>query len=466
MVEFVREIANRLPLAEAVLTLFNWVCDREFLDKVFQEHRGRSYEREISFSQMVQLVADALMQNGGSGHQSFQRAKEQGDLQTDVRSVYRKLSNLPISLSMGFFHEATKRLQEITPQSANTNLVPKSLRKFAVCVHDGKTIKNLQKRLKVLRSVDGSVLGGRMVISLHLQCKLAMGFSVSEDGESGETPLLPEAMQQTREIVSGQKLHVADRCYFGFPQMAEYTRNGDHFVLRFHKKRMAFHRDSAQKPQTGTDRYSRSYTEDWGWLGGPDDPRRRYVRRISLHRPEKKDELILITDLTDGRMYPADDILEVYLQRWTIERVFQQVSEVFHLDTLIGSTAKATVFQAAFCFLLYNMIQVIRAYIAESQKGVSAEEISSEVLFVDVERQLKAWTELLSTDQTVTLLAPTSTAAQVRRRLKQLLAKQWSDRWLKSPSNTHRNPPRKKSRSTGHNSVFRIIRDQKLNHQT
>ena len=69
---------------------------------------------------------------------------------------------------------------------------------------------------------------------------------------------------------------------------------------------------------------------------------------------------------------------------------------MFHLDTLIGSTPKATVFQAAFCFLLYNMIQEIRAYIAEPLEKVAVEDVSSEKLFIDVERQLIAWTELLS----------------------------------------------------------------------
>lgn len=88
MVEFARGVANRLPLAESVLSLFNWICQDDFLDKVFQKHRGRSYEREISFSQMVRLVADSLMQHQGSGHQRFQRAKKQGDLETDVRSVH------------------------------------------------------------------------------------------------------------------------------------------------------------------------------------------------------------------------------------------------------------------------------------------------------------------------------------------------------------------------------------------
>jgi hypothetical protein len=71
--------ANRLPTAEAVLSLSNWIFQDEFLDDVYRKHRGRSYEREISFLQMVRLGADALMQHQGSGHQSFVRARKEGE---------------------------------------------------------------------------------------------------------------------------------------------------------------------------------------------------------------------------------------------------------------------------------------------------------------------------------------------------------------------------------------------------
>ena len=45
--------------------------------------------------------------------------------------------------------------------------------------------------------------------------------------------------------------------------------------------------------------------------------------------------------------YPAEDLLAVYLKRWGIERVFQKITEVFHLERLLEH-AEATIFQAAF----------------------------------------------------------------------------------------------------------------------
>ena len=104
---------------------------------------------------------------------------------------------------------------------------------------------------------------------------------------------------------------------------------------------------------------------------------------------------------------------------WLTERVFQQITEVFHLQTLIGTTPQGTVFQFAFCLLLYNLVQVVRAYVATAQAR-PVPTISTELLFDDVHRQLVAVTELLPAEQIelVVPVLPTEDAlrAQLTRR--------------------------------------------------
>jgi hypothetical protein len=453
---FVRDIAGRLPLAESVLRLFDFVCDDEFLKDVFQRHRGRSYEDLISFPIMVRLIGDALLEHGGSGRQSLLRAEERGELPSSIRAVYAKLGRTPLRLSTGFLAEASARLAELFPVRREGASVPTSLGKLQVLVHDGKTIKHVEKRLKALRNRHGDFLGGKLVITRSLTTGMVVAMGACEDGESGETLLVPDVLEQSRRAVLGPRLHVADRQYCDLTQTERFTEADDHFVIRWHRK-TKFFADETWESLTGVDRRGRPYTEDWGWIGRPSDKRRRRVRRIHLER-DGEDDLILVTDLDDPGQYPADDLLEVYLQRWGIERTFQQVSEVFHLGRLIGTTPRATVFQSALCFLLYNMIQVVRAFVSEGQ-AVSVDSISTENLFGDVHRQLIAWTEMITPEQTVELMETTWTSSQVRRRLRQLLHNRWSERWIKSPSNTHRTPrPHKTAYPRGgHNSVYRIL---------
>ena len=98
--EFAREILSRLPLAEAVLSLWRWVADPVFLLSVFARHRGQGYEKEISFGVLVQLMADALLEHQGSGKKSFERGREQGLLTASVQAVYQKLGRIPLGLSV------------------------------------------------------------------------------------------------------------------------------------------------------------------------------------------------------------------------------------------------------------------------------------------------------------------------------------------------------------------------------
>lgn len=366
---FDKEVCKRLPLGEAVLRLFDFVCQEEFLQDVFDRHRGRSYESVISFPLFVQLIGDALLEHDGSGRQSFQRAEIDGKLQTSIRAAYAKLSRVPLSLSIGLFSEATARLNEIFPQSVAGQEVPDCLQGMEVIFYDGKKVKHVAKRLKVLQKVKGHVLGGKLVVAQSLSTGMALGMGATADGETADQPLVPDAVEEVRRVVTVLRLHVGDRAFCDLNQPALFTHDeGDHFLVRWNRK-VKFHRDDAWETLTGTDRYGRSYREDWGWIGSENDPRRRRVRRIWLERPGKQEDVILLTDLDNPAEYPADDLLEVYLRRWGIERMFQQVTEVFHLAALIGSTPQATVFQASFCFLLYNMVQVIRAYIAEGDES-------------------------------------------------------------------------------------------------
>ena len=150
---------------------------------------------------------------------------------------------------------------------------------------------------------------------------------------------------------------MADSGFCDLQRLEEYTQEGHHFLLRYHPK-VGFHPDAERPPATGVDNQGRTFVEDWGWLGAANHRKRRYVRRLTLQRPGEAD-VVLVTDLLDSTLYPATELLEHYLQRWGIEQVFQKVTEVFHLQGLIGGTPKATIFQFAFCLLLYNVIQLM-----------------------------------------------------------------------------------------------------------
>lgn len=449
---FAFDILARLPLAEAVWLLLRYVLDDRFLAALFEEHRGTGSEQRVSFSLLVELMNAALWEHRGSGRQAFRAAREAGQLAATDAAVYGKLRRVPVELSEAFLRQATARLREVLPEGLESELPP-SVRGLQVLVVDGKKLKKLPKRLQALRAVRGKVLGGKVVAGLLLNEGLVVTIHASPDGEANDAPLTPGLMAQGD--FPGQRLYVADRqfCDLKIPRLID--TQGHAFLVRFNRK-TSF---CPEREQEFCDAQGRLVREAWGLMGRPAEPRRMPVRQITLVRPGEED-VILITNLQDEAAYPAAELLEVYLARWTIERVFQQITEVFHLQKFVGSTPQGAIFQFALCALLYNLIHVIRGYIAHHQRR-PARSLSSEMIFGDVCDQLTAGSLLLEPRQLSLLLDQPLTSVLVKTRLAHLLAGSWKSLWIKCPPKKKRPPTLQRAVRGGHSSAWKLIQAAK-----
>jgi hypothetical protein len=452
---FDAEVCQRLPLADATLHMLDYVVDASFLASLYDEHRGRSYEKQIAFADVILLLADSLVLNGQSAHRTFQQAKADGILPVSVRSVYDKIGNTPTQLSAALLTSGTTRLRALLPESL-AEPVPASLAAFTPLAFDGKKIKQVARRLRALRKVRGQVVGGKILVAEDVRTGLAVAMAAHPDGEASDLTLVPELLTRTRAVVGGPRLWIGDRLFCDLIHLALLGADGDHFVVRYNAK-VGFHSHAEKPKKTGINSRGQAYTEEWGWLGGPKDNRRLYVRRITVHRPGDED-ISVVTDLIDGETYPAADILDMYLRRWGIERLFQKITEVFHLQALVSSQENGTVFQAALCLLLYNITIVVRAYVAEGANKTPSD-VSIEKLFVDISRQLTSVVEVLGTDTVVVYYANRSwTADRLQQYLQNVLGQTWREWWTKTPPRKANKPTQTEYLVGGHSSVYKIRR--------
>ena len=297
----------------------------------------------------------------------------------------------------------------------------------------------------------GKVLGGKVVAGLLLNEGLVVAMHASPDGEANDAPLAPPLMDQCQTEFTDPLLYVADRQFCDLKIPRRIDEGGQWFLIRYSKK-MLF---SSEKERSFPDAQGRLVREAWGWLGRENDPRRMYVRQIMLTRPGEED-VILITNLMDSDQVPGEQLLAVYLARWSIERVFQQVTEVFHLERLVSTSPQGAIFQFSLCVLLYNLIQVIRGYIASLQSR-SPQSLSSEMIFRSTCDQLTACAVLLPTQPLVAELLPLQSPCEVRQRLKHLLVQQWSALWIKSPPKKKSPPKQQTPIRGGHSSAWKLI---------
>ena len=462
---FCRQVIDKLPLADAALSLWSFVMEPDFLLKVFEDHRGRSFSDVLTFPVFVEVMADALLQHEGSGRQAFTRARERDDLPTCVEAVYGKLRRVPLTLSQGFFEDATERLRMTRPEGMVNRSLPTSLDEFTIVVVDGKILKNVAKRLMASRGKAGKLYGGKLLVAYVPAEGLARSFFADPDGETNDAKLIPSLVPRAREVIAGPRLWVLDRQFCDLTQPAVLATDGDHFVIRYHPKN-SFHLDESRSTKESKDAAGRAVVTEWGWIGGTTSKRRLYVRRIRLQRPGE-DEVILVTDLIDETTYPTVDLLAVYLERWGIERVFQQITEVFNLKHLIGSTPQATIFKASFCLVLYNVLQVIREHIAFAQpKPCHPETLSTEQIFTDLKRQMIAVFELAPSGEVAAMIPMKRTTSQLKKHLQIQLALPLPKLWIKAVNKKHRPHAKTVKQSGAHTSIARLIEAAKQSEKT
>jgi len=256
-------------------------------------------------------------------------------------------------------------------------------------------------------------------------------------------------------------LWMADRQFTDLGLFQLLTQRRDHFLIRC-RRGIGFEPDPARPRIEQQDAAGRRVVQEWGWLGGKKDKRRRYVRRITLYR-EGEDEVMLVTDLLDEQTHPGLELLELYLQRWGIERCFQQVTEVFGLQKMIGSTPRAAIFQSAFCLLLYNVAQVVRSYAAVSGDR-PVQEVSTENVFYDATQELVCWSKL--GDEAHMPVEVPREAPAMRRWLTVLLACCWRDNWVKRADKKPRAKKKRKTLPGGHGSLWKLMCKAKHPHTT
>ena len=449
---FERELMRRSPLAACVLEVSDFIFDQGLLGSIWERHRGRCYEDVLGFEDFLRLMRDALVRHGGSAHRLFVELERDGANPVDESNFYRKLANTPVPLSRALLRECTGRLAELMPDKVDAGVKPPGcFDAFEVVVGDGKKIKNAAKRLKPTRGYAGKLVGAKALVGMGLRSGMALAMSDSLDGLANDVPLVPALVDQLRRVIDRPILSVWDRQFDDVRTLGRLSsREGDTFVVRLKQRDHLF---AVESSAWTTDAQGRAALDEVGVIGKPGKSMR--VRRVTLARAgEGEEDVVLLTNLLDREAFGAADVLEVYRKRWGIEQVFQQVTETFALDHLIGSEPRAVLLQFAYCLLLYNLVQLVKAYVAADGK-VLATAVSTFYLFQDIRRELQAWA--YHADGVWPRWR--RDAGQMRRRLRELLHGSWDPIGYAKASDRKprpKRPPPLRLRG-GHSSVQRLL---------
>jgi hypothetical protein len=86
-------------------------------------------------------------------------------------------------------------------------------------------------------------------------------------------------------------------------------------------------------------------------------------------------EVTLVTTLLDAEQYPAEELAELYGQRWQIETNLRHLKQTMKMDILHCETVSGVLKELTVFALVYNLVRAVMCAAAQRQ-GVAVERIS------------------------------------------------------------------------------------------
>jgi hypothetical protein len=308
-----------------------------------------------------------------------------------------------------------------------------------------------------LRNTWAAPLPGKVLVVLDPMRMLADDAFLTEDGHAQERSLLDEVIETIRPL----DLWIADRNFCTFDFLAAIRRRQACFLIRQHgsiKGRLVGKRHRLGVTDTGV-----VYEQNMN-IPDPDTGEDYVVRRITvrLDQPTRDGdwEIHLLSNV------PAEDadavrLSELYRKRWTIETVFQEITETLacEIDTL--AYPPAALFAFCLSLLAFNAVSVLKAALrsVHGEKTVT-QNVSGYYLALEIHQAYDGMMVALPAPlwQSLQALQP----AAMARWLKKVATSVRLSKYQKHPRGPKKKPPKKTAyRNGGHVSTAKLLRDSK-----
>ena len=236
-------------------------------------------------------------------------------------------------------------------------MLPPLLRGYRTRILDGNHFSATEHRIEELRTIGDAPLPGKALVVLDPLVKLATHVFPCEDGHAQERSLLDQVLL----CVEKGDLWIEDRnfCTLGF--LFGIRSRGAKFLVRQHANlpgRLRGRRKYMGRVKTG-----RVYEQSME-MTDPKTGNTVTVRRITvkLNQPirDGDTEIHILTNLPRSAA-DARKVADLYRKRWTIETMFQELTETLTCEVKTLGYPKAAVFAFCLALVAYNGISVIKA---------------------------------------------------------------------------------------------------------
>jgi IS4 transposase len=335
------------------------------LDALFRKHADQQYERELLFSQLVELMMSVVLRVQPTVHAAYK--KRAAELPVSDQAVYDKLRCMELSVSEALVADSAAHVGAVI-DALKARLLA-WLPGYRVRIIDGNHLSATERRIRELRQTWSAALPGKVLAVYAQELDLVTQVFLTPDGHAQERSLLDEVLS----TVQTHDLWIADRNFCTLKFLFTIADRQAAFVVRQHgclNGRLLGQRRSCGRTDTGKVYEQKIELDFAGKL--------RVFRRITLvlDRPTRDGdaEIHVLTNLSTKKATAAK-VMELYRNRWTIEKRFYEVTQTLECEPNTLGYPKAALF--AFCLALVasNAVALLKA----SLRAVHGAEVVGEM---------------------------------------------------------------------------------------
>ena len=360
---------QQAPITVMYRALLEHALDPKELDELFEREATNQYTRELLFSTVVELMATVVLGVKPSMRSAYLASL--GEIAASLTAVYEKLKGVETNVCRALVKHTTGRLVPLIRQLDAA--LPGPVPGYRSKILDGNHLAGTEHRVPATRTTRAAALPGQALVVLDPAIMLVIDVVPCEDAHAQERSLVDQVLPG----VEPGDLWIADRNFCTTRLIFGILAGGGSFLIRQHKTTLYWEEATswAEVGRVATGVVSEQAIR----AREPESGKVAELRRIRLvldaPTRSKDKELFLITDVPASRG-SATLLAEAYRRRWTLENVFQTLTEALRCEIDTLAYPKAALFGFCVALMAYNVLAVVRAAL-RAEHGAEAVETNA-----------------------------------------------------------------------------------------
>jgi len=352
--KMVESFVERAPLAVMTRIAVEHLVSPNLVNDLFERHAHRQYTRELTLATLTRLMSLVTLDSLPSLRAAYQEDEE--SVGTSIAAVYDKVNGVEPAVCQALVAETAQRCAEMIGE---LKAVPASLLPgYNVRILDGNHFSGTEHRLSELRTMRAGALPSQALVVLDPRRQLATHVIPCEDAHAQERSLLDSVLP----LVGLKDLWIADRNFCTTRFLFGIADRRGSFLIRQHRSTLTWKllKSPVKRGRTASGQVFEQPVELTEAATGRTLKVHRVTLKLDNPTRDGETEIHLLTNLPASAA-PAARVADLYAKRWSVERLFLELTETLTCEVRTLGYPRAAIFAFCLALLAWNLISVVKA---------------------------------------------------------------------------------------------------------